>query len=93
MKVSQTREIEGRRIASQIGRIEVATSWHAPGNDEGGEGWKAQALAKLVQAAREFDADALVEVDFAIDGLKAEHFADRLERVWAKGVAVRLARG
>jgi putative heavy-metal-binding protein len=92
MQISQSREIKGRRILCSIGRIEAASAWHVPGNDEGGVDWKARALDKLVLAAKEFEADAIVEVDFAVDDLKADHLSGRLERVCAKGVAVRLAR-
>jgi uncharacterized protein YbjQ (UPF0145 family) len=92
MQITDSHEIEGRRIVSSIGRVEGVSAWHRPGNDEGGVDWRARALEKLVQAAEEFEADAIVEVDFAVDDLKADHLPERLERVCAKGVAVRLAR-
>lgn len=91
MKISRTPEIEGSHIVGSIGRIEAASAWHAPGNDEGGVDWKQRALERLVAAAREYDADAIVNLDFEVDGLRADHFAERLERVCASGVAVRLA--
>ena len=90
MQVSQSREIVGRRIVTLIGRIEAASAWHAP--EVGSVDWKARALEKLVRAAEDVEADAIVEVDFAVDGLRADHLADRLERISAKGVAVRLAK-
>jgi uncharacterized protein YbjQ (UPF0145 family) len=92
MKISRTHEIEGRRIAYSIGRIEAASAWHAPGNDEGGIDWKQRALERLVAAAAEYEADAIVNVDFEVDGLRADHLSERLERVCVTGVAVRLAR-
>jgi hypothetical protein len=91
MQISQSHEIRGRRILSSIGRIEAASPWHAPGNDEGGVDWKARALEKLVHKAEEFEADAIVDVDFAVDDFKADPFTAPLKRVSVKGIAVRLA--
>lgn len=93
MKISLTRDIEGKAIGESIGVIRAASAWHAPGNDVGGVDWQARALENLVEAAKEYDADAIVEVNFEVDGVRADDFAGPLERVWAKGLAVKLARG
>jgi uncharacterized protein YbjQ (UPF0145 family) len=54
--------------------------------------WKALALEKLMRAAEEFEADAIVEVDYAVDDIETPDLALPLQRICAKGVAVRLAR-
>lgn len=91
MRISKTGEIEGRRILSSIGRIEAASAWHAREATTSSADWKALALKKLVRAAEEFEADAIVEVSYAVDDLAMSDLAIPLQRVCAQGVAVRLA--
>ncbi|HUZ67097.1 MAG TPA: heavy metal-binding domain-containing protein [Beijerinckiaceae bacterium] len=91
MRISKTNEIEGRRILCSIGRIEAASAWHACGVRTSDVDWKALALQKLMQAAEEFEADAIVEVDYAVDDIETPDLGLPLQRVCAKGVAVRLA--
>ncbi len=57
MRITASRQVEGGRILSEIGRIEAASEW-------GGEGLtetrRAAALEKLKELAREYEADAIV---------------------------------
>ncbi|HVB90393.1 MAG TPA: heavy metal-binding domain-containing protein [Beijerinckiaceae bacterium] len=91
MKISQTSQIDGCRILAAIGRIQAASAWHASCSDASHVDWRALALQNLVRAAEEFEADAIIEVDYALDDIESAELALPLQRVCAKGVAVRLA--
>jgi uncharacterized protein YbjQ (UPF0145 family) len=90
MRISHTREVEGGRVLQTIGRIEAASGWHA--SNVTGD-WKNVALQRLIAAAQDFDADAIVDVDYRVDGVQTFDLAAiPLERVSVSGVAVKLAR-
>ena len=94
MRISHTGEIKGSRILYTIGRVKGATGWHASGTQpsQGGD-WRLVALQRLMEQAADCDADAIVDVDYEVDGVKVTDLAEvPVERVCAKGVAVKLAR-
>ncbi len=94
MRISHTGEIEGSRILYAIGRVTAASAWHASGTEpvQGGD-WRLVALQRLMVQAADCDADAIIEVDYEVDGVKVTDLADvPVERVCAKGIAVKLAR-
>ena len=94
MRISQTSEIEGGRVLYPIGRIEAVSGWHANDAPPNGRDWKAVALERLSAKAKDYDADAIVSVDYHVDGVEACDLATiPLQRVAATGVAVKLARG
>jgi len=93
MRISHTGEVEGGRVLYPIGRIVAATGWHAPDARAAERNWKDVALARLIAAARDLDADAIIEVDYRVDGVQTFDLANfPLERISATGVAVKLAR-
>jgi hypothetical protein len=92
MRISFTDEITDGRILYSIGRVSAAGSWHAAGTPCARGDWREAALQALIQEASEHDADAIIGVDYAVDGA---HLTDLtsigLERVTASGIAVKLA--
>jgi uncharacterized protein YbjQ (UPF0145 family) len=94
MIVSHTADVEGSEIVATIGRIQAASGWHASGTapQQGGD-WRLVALQRLIHEAKDCEADAVVEVDYEVDGVRVSDLTDiAIERVRARGVAVRLAR-
>ncbi len=90
MRISHTHEVEGGRVLYPIGRIEAASGWHA--SSVSGD-WKNVALQRLIAAAMDYDADAIVDVDYKVDGVQTfDLSAIPLERISVSGVAVKLAR-
>ncbi len=93
MRISFNEQVEGSRVIKSLGRVRAATSWHAPGAPCARGDWKDVALAALKQAAADFEADAVIGVDYEVDGVAASDLTRfRLERVTASGIAVKLAR-
>lgn len=94
MLISYSNTIDGAEGFTAIGRIRAAAGWHAVSARELREGlWKEAALQQLIRTAEDFDADAIVGVDYQIDGTTdVEMTGIALQRVAATGVAVRLRR-
>lgn len=93
MLVSSSHEIQGSRVVREIGRISAATSWGGTVSATSEE-LRAQALKRLIDQAKDYEADAIVDVDYTVDGVKSYDLsACDLKRVIVSGVAVRLARG
>ncbi len=94
MRISHTSEIEGGQVLYPIGRIEAVSGWHASDARPTGRDWKDVALERLIATAKDYDADAILNVDYHVDGVEAFDLASMpLERVSVTGVAVKLARG
>ena len=90
MLVSSEMQFSGVRVLREIGRITANSGWQGKAGDAN---QRACALQRLIEAAKEFDADAIIGVDYAVDGGKALDLADvPVERVQASGIAVKLAR-
>ena len=95
MRVSSQLEVEGRRIVSEIGRITAASDWRggASASESHTESCKESALEKLKRLAEEFEADAIVGLDYTVDDVQACDLTPvSMKRVNATGVAVKLAR-
>jgi uncharacterized protein YbjQ (UPF0145 family) len=91
--VSSNHEIQGSRVVREIGRISAATGWGGVASASSEE-LRAQALRRLIAKAQDYEADAIVDVDYSVDGIKScDLSACDLKRVIVSGVAVRLARG
>ena len=92
MRISFTDEITDGRILYPIGRVRAGRSWHAEGVNGNDGDRKDAALQALIREAQEHDADAIIGVDYEIDGA---HLTDLtsigLQRVTATGIAVKLA--
>jgi uncharacterized protein YbjQ (UPF0145 family) len=91
MQVSQTQELEGGRQTHAIGRIKAVGAWRAA-HAAGAEADKQAALKALIREAEDCGADAIVGVEYHMDGVVgADIDGVALKRVVATGVAVRFA--
>lgn len=91
VRVTANRQFEETRIVHEIGRIEAASDWRGKSTVEDQQ---QSALRKLKELAAEFEADAIIGLDFQIDDVNTTDLAPlALSRVNARGVAVKLARG
>ncbi|MGO9024159.1 MAG: heavy metal-binding domain-containing protein [Beijerinckiaceae bacterium] len=91
MRTSSTHQIDGGRIGSPIARIEAASNWHAGTTLESTESWREHALRNLILRAEDVDADAIIDVEFQVDGdVRMVETGVSLARVRAKGIAVKL---
>lgn len=90
MLVSSELQIAQGRIIREIGRITAVSGWHgAPGDD----GQRACALRRLIETARDYDADAIIGLDYAVDGARAVDIGEvPVQRIQVSGIAVKLAR-
>lgn len=92
MYISETNAIAGRRVLHRIGKIEAASSWHAANVDRLEADLRESVLRDLVRKAEDFDADAIIEVDYANDGvIPMDESGVKLTRVLATGYAVKLS--
>ncbi len=91
MQVSFNRALDSDRAQIAIGNVKATAGWRAaqgPISDIERE----IALRALVREAEEYDADAVVDVTFAIEEVRdADIDGVPLRRVTATGAAVRLA--
>jgi uncharacterized protein YbjQ (UPF0145 family) len=91
MQVSSTAALDDGRRTVAIGRIRAAGPWRAAGGKDA-EADRRAAIDALTREAEDYGADAVVDVQFEIEGCKGcEIDGLRLERVTATGLAVRFA--
>ena len=91
LHISAKREVEGREIAAEIGPISAVSAWH--GKWTSGDCYKDSALEKLKRLAKEFEADAIVGLNYTLDDVVENDLAPLpLKRVNVSGMAVKLAR-
>jgi uncharacterized protein YbjQ (UPF0145 family) len=91
MRTSTTHQIDGGRISATIARIEAASNWVPAIGGEWTESRREHALRNLILRAEDVDADAIVDVEFEIDGdIHRSETGVSLARVRAKGTAVKL---
>lgn len=91
MQVSHTNKLEGGRGHYSIGRIKASSGWRAV-NATGVEADRLAAVQALIREAEDYDADAIIGLDFEIDGLKrADIDGAPLQRIAASGIAVKFA--
>jgi len=89
MQVSRTNTLEGGRDHYSIGRIKAAAGWRAVNASEAD---RLAALEALIREAQEYDADAIIGLDFEVAGVQsADIGAAPLQRVAATGIAVKFA--
>jgi hypothetical protein len=92
MQVSRTHELEGGRDHYSIGRIKASSTWRAA-NAANPEADRLAAVRALIREAEEYDADAIIGLDFEIDAIKRADFDGALlQRVAATGIAVKFAK-
>jgi uncharacterized protein YbjQ (UPF0145 family) len=91
MQVSRTNTLEGGRGHTSIGRIRASSSWRAV-NDSAAEADRQAAVQALIREAQEYDADAIIGLDFDVDDVwSADIEGAQLQRVAAVGIAVKFA--
>ena len=91
MRISFTDDLDDGRVLYPIGRVSAASGWRAATADT--EAAKDAALKALIAKASEYEADAIIGVDFSVDGASRLDLASvDVRRVTVSGVAVRLAR-
>jgi hypothetical protein len=91
MQVSETNELEDGRSHVSIGRITAASGWRAA-DAPGADNDRLAAIQALIKAAEDYEADAIIGVDFEIDAIKrADIDGAMLRRVAATGIAVKFA--
>jgi len=91
MQVSQTNKLEGGRGHYSIGRIKASSGWRAV-NAAGVEADRLAAVQALIREAEEYDADAIIGLDFEVDRVRrADIDGAPLQRVAATGIAVKFA--
>src|ERR1700744_2694516 len=91
MRTSTTNQIDGGRSGSPIGRIEAASTWHAASSNDWTDSWREHALRNLIRRAEDIDADAIVGLEFEVDGdVSMAETGVALARIRAKGIAVKL---
>ncbi len=91
MQVSRSHELEGGRGHYSIGRIKASAGWRAVGASAA-EDDRLAALKALIREALEYDADAIIALDFEVDGVMCADIGGApLQRVAATGIAVKFA--
>ncbi|MGE3247758.1 MAG: hypothetical protein AB7J19_15640 [Beijerinckiaceae bacterium] len=92
MLVSDTLELQDARVVREIGRISAASGWHGHSSQDEAV-YRNRALDALIMLAKDFEADAIIGVDFSVDGASAVDLAEvPVERISVSGIAVKLAR-
>lgn len=90
MLVSTENQVAGGQIVKEIGRISATSGWCGKASDAD---HRNRALARLIAAAKDYEADAIIGVNYEIDGVIAGELTGLpLERVQVSGIAVKLAR-
>jgi uncharacterized protein YbjQ (UPF0145 family) len=91
MQISHTQQLEDGRQTFSIGRIKAHGAWRGACAARS-DAERMAALKALIREAEDCGADAIVGVDFHIDGvIGADIDGVALQRVVATGVAVRIA--
>ena len=91
MQVSRTNKLEDGRSHYSIGRIKACAAWRAA-DTIGAEADRLAAVQALIREAQEYDADAIIGLDFEVDGVKSADIGSApLQRIAATGIAVKFA--
>jgi uncharacterized protein YbjQ (UPF0145 family) len=89
MQVSRTYVLAGGRGHHTIGRIKASSGWRAA-NAPGVDADRLTALRALIREAEEYEADAIVGLDFEVDSVNCADIGGApLQRVAATGIAVK----
>jgi uncharacterized protein YbjQ (UPF0145 family) len=89
MQVSFTSALQDSRACRSMGRVRAVGRWSAA--ETGCSAELRAAVRALVREAEEYGADALVDVSFEVDEVRAADIGVPLHRVVATGTAVHLA--
>src|SRR5580698_3863516 len=89
MLLSHSNSLEDGRPYYPVGRIMATSKWR-PISTAHAEMDRLAALQALVREAQEYDADAILSLDFQVDGvMRDEVDGAPLQRVAARGIAIR----
>ncbi|HLH12053.1 MAG TPA: hypothetical protein VKV77_09275 [Methylovirgula sp.] len=93
MRIIFDGDMDGEKFIP-IGRIQAASSWHGPRSAVTQDFYRAKALENLIDVAQDYDADAIIGVDYGIDRAEIGDApgAGLLQRVSVSGLAVKLTR-
>ena len=93
MRVFFNGEFDGENLIP-IGKIRAASNWYGSRAASSEEARKEEALGNLINAAEDFEADAIVGVEYAVDHVDAGDTPGcaPLQRIFATGVAVKFPR-
>jgi uncharacterized protein YbjQ (UPF0145 family) len=77
-----------------IGKIRAASNWYGVRANASDEAHKERALEKLIHAAEDIEADAIVGVEYDVDHVDAGDTPGSvpLQRIYATGLAVKFLR-
>jgi hypothetical protein len=91
MRIGSSKEFNGTML-TELGTISAASDWRGAAEAVDAQLFQLKALYKLMRAAEDCDADALVDVNYSEEVLPhAEHpGAAPLKRICATAVAVKL---
>ena len=91
MQVSQSDKLEDGRGFHSIGRIKASSEWRSVAGPIA-EADRLTAVRALIREAEDYDADAIIDLVFEINGVKrADIDGVPLQRVVAVGIAVKFA--
>jgi uncharacterized protein YbjQ (UPF0145 family) len=91
MQVSHSNKLQDGRGHYSIGRIKASSGWRVAGAASA-EADRHAAVQALIREAQEYDADAIIGLDFEVDRVgRAEMDGPPLQRVAATGIAVKFA--
>ncbi len=91
MQVSHSNKLEDGRDHYSIGRIKASSGWRAAGAASP-EADRDAAVQALIREAQEYDADAIIDLDFEVDRIRrADIDGAPLQRIAATGIAVKFA--
>ena len=90
MQVSFSGALDGGRAHYSLGRVKAVGQWRATRAADPEADWQA-VLGALVREAEEYGADALVEVNFAVEEVAGGVDGVPLSRLVVAGAAVRFA--
>jgi uncharacterized protein YbjQ (UPF0145 family) len=89
MQVSYANKLEGGRRYHSIGRIKASSRWRGA-NDLVPEADRLAAVRALIREAEDYEADAIVGLDFELDSVDGVEIGGvPLRRVAATGLAVK----
>jgi uncharacterized protein YbjQ (UPF0145 family) len=91
MRIGSSKEMDSKTLTA-LGKISAASDWRGSGETIDDAATRLKALHKLMVAAEDCDADALIDVDYSEEILARteNHGAAPLKRVCATAVAVKL---
>lgn len=91
MQVIRTNAVQGVRVHHSIGRIKASSGWRAA-NASSAEADRQAAVDALIREAQDYDADAIIGLDFEVEGVKsADVDGIPLQRIAVTGIAVKFA--